>query len=555
MSRYSEHINERVTPQTSKARPDQVENAAGGFVFAVDKWTRLDRFLILGAEGGTYYVDEKKLTIENAAAVRQCIAEDGVRTVDRIVSISEAGRAPKNDPAIFALALCAAAKDAKTRQAAMAAIPRVCRIGTHLFHFAQDVTALRGWSRGLRSAVGRWYTNRSLPSLALQVIKYQQRDKWSHRDLLRLAHPKGPHNAVYRWVTAGANMEKPTKKGPGYKLEDLPRIIQAFEAIHAPGMTVKEAVKLIVDHGLPHECVPNELKNDPKIWDALLIDMGITAIIRNLGKMTAVGLMNPMSAATILVTQRLGSLEVLKNGRVHPMSILLALTTYAAGQGVKGKLVWQPAREIVDALDEAFYLSFATIEPTGQNHLLALDVSGSMGSTIGDTHLSCRVASAAMAMVTARTEKNWHCVAFTAGAHGHGGAWGGGPSSLTPLTISPKQRLDDVVRTTSHLSMGGTDCALPMLYAAGSDLEIDTFIVYTDNETWAGKIHPYQALKAYRDKMGRPAKLIVVGMTSSGFSIADPNDAGMLDVVGFDASAPAVMADFTRGLDEPNGRG
>jgi 60 kDa SS-A/Ro ribonucleoprotein len=31
------------------------------------------------------------------------------------------------------------------------------------------------------------------------------------------------------------------------------------------------------------------------------------------------------------------------------------------------------------------------------------------------------------------------------------------------------------------------------------------------------------------------------------FSIADPDDAGMLDVVGFDAAAPAVIADFTRG--------
>jgi 60 kDa SS-A/Ro ribonucleoprotein len=39
----------------------------------------------------------------------------------------------------------------------------------------------------------------------------------------------------------------------------------------------------------------------------------------------------------------------------------------------------------------------------------------------------------------------------------------------------------------------------------------------------------------------------VVGMTATEFTIADPSDAGMLDVVGFDAAAPAVMADFSRG--------
>jgi 60 kDa SS-A/Ro ribonucleoprotein len=45
-------------------------------------------------------------------------------------------------------------------------------------------------------------------------------------------------------------------------------------------------------------------------------------------------------------------------------------------------------------------------------------------------------------------------------------------------------------------------------------------------------------------KTGISAKLIVVGMVSNGFSIADPADAGMLDVVGFDTAAPAFMADF-----------
>ena len=50
-----------------------------------------------------------------------------------------------------------------------------------------------------------------------------------------------------------------------------------------------------------------------------------------------------------------------------------------------------------------------------------------------------------------------------------------------------------------------------------------------------------------REKTGIPAKLVVVGMIASGFTIADPTDTGMLDVVGFDTTVPAVMADFARG--------
>jgi len=73
---------------------------------------------------------------------------------------------------------------------------------------------------------------------------------------------------------------------------------------------------------------------------------------------------------------------------------------------------------------------------------------------------------------------------------------------------------------------------------------IDVFCVYTDSETWAGEIHPIQALNRYRGTMGIGAKLVVIGMTSNGFTIADPNDAGMLDVVGFDTATPSIIADF-----------
>ena len=142
-------------------------------------------------------------------------------------------------------------------------------------------------------------------------------------------------------------------------------------------------------------------------------------------------------------------------------------------------------------------------------------------------------ASAAMALVTAAVEKHVHIVGFSTG--------------LIPLAISARQRLDDVLRTMQGHTYGATDCAQPMLYAFDKGLKIDTFVVYTDSETYFGQIHPVEALRRYRAKSGIPAKLIVVGMTSNGFSIADPNDAGMMDIVGFDSATPGVMSDFIRG--------
>ena len=125
--------------------------------------------------------------------------------------------------------------------------------------------------------------------------------------------------------------------------------------------------------------------------------------------------------------------------------------------------------------------------------------------------------------------------------------FGWGADGLTPVPISPRQRLDDAVKSVSELPFGGTDCALPMLYAQAHKREIDTFVIYTDSETWAGDVHPAQALRDYRQASGIDARLVVVGMVSNGFSIADPADPGMLDVVGFDTTTPQLISDFARG--------
>src|SRR5215472_9528338 len=94
----TKYLNLKKTPQNQPIPgAAQVLNSAGGFAFGVDCWTRLDRFLILGSEGGSYYASERKLTLENASAVADCIDSDGLRVVNRVVEISDAGRAPKND--------------------------------------------------------------------------------------------------------------------------------------------------------------------------------------------------------------------------------------------------------------------------------------------------------------------------------------------------------------------------------------------------------------------------------------------------------------------------
>ncbi len=157
MSYLKRHRTRRVPQWEPLPETGQVPNSAGGFAWEVDEWTKLRRFLVLGSEGGSYYASEKALTQKSAKAVAKCVAADGRRAVREIVRVSTEGRAPKNDPAIFALALAAGSNEEATRKAALEALPDVCRTSTHLFQFATFVEGFRGWGRSLRRAVGRWY--------------------------------------------------------------------------------------------------------------------------------------------------------------------------------------------------------------------------------------------------------------------------------------------------------------------------------------------------------------------------------------------------------------
>jgi 60 kDa SS-A/Ro ribonucleoprotein len=123
----------------------------------------------------------------------------------------------------------------------------------------------------------------------------------------------------------------------------------------------------------------------------------------------------------------------------------------------------------------------------------------------------------------------------------------GYPACVSDFPLYKRMTIAQATNAANQMRMGGTDCALPMLWATKNKLSFDAFVVMTDSETWQGSIHASQALRSYREAMGIDAKLIVMGLVSNAFSIADPNDLGSLDVVGFSADVPLVMNSFVGG--------
>ncbi|ADV67305.1 RNA-binding protein Rsr [Deinococcus maricopensis] len=528
MKNYLNAITPQARTQRERLDPNQQKNHAGGFVYAVSDEMRLTRFLVLGTDGGTFYASERDHTVKATDFLRTFAQLDGARMVQVILDVVRAGRAPKMDPALLALALVAKTGSLEARKAAWDALPEVARTGTMLLHFLAFAQGLGGWGRLTRRGVARVYEDAPIEKLALWAVKYKARDGWSQADALRLAHPKttdAVRNAVFRFMVDGVLADA---------TDPALRVIEG----HVKALAVSadaDAAALMHEYGLPIEAIPTPARG-PRVYRAAMRTNGLTWLMRNLGNLSRVGVLTPNDTATLQeVVARLTDPAALRKGRIHPIDALKARLVYASGRGVRGKGEWLTVPRVVDALETAFYTSFGHVQRADKRFLLGIDVSGSMtwGTVAGVPGLSPNVAASAMSMVTARTEPFTLTMGFTDG--------------FRNLGITPADTLDAAMRKTQAASFGATDCAQPMLWARQHKIEVDTFVVYTDNETWAGAVHPKVALDQYRQATGIPARLVVVGMTATQFTIADPNDAGMLDVVGFDSAAPGIMSAFARG--------
>jgi hypothetical protein len=290
---------------------------------------------------------------------------------------------------------------------------------------------------------------------------------------------------------------------------------------------------------IQREHLPTELLNTPQIWDTLLSGMGMTALVRNIGKLSQVGVASTRSADII---RMLTDPKLVKDSKIHPLQVLIGMKTYSQGKGDLGSMTWTPNSYITTALSTTFRQAFGNITSTGKRFMIGLDVSGSMSMCMcaGAKNITPREGSVAMAMMTLHAEgaENVHVYGFSNIFYNFNGK------------IRPEMTIQDAIRATD-VPFGATDCALPMTEALKmyhqSRIVFDVFCVYTDNETYAPTIHPQVALEQYRKATGVDAKLIVVGMVANQLTIADPKDKNTLNLAGFDTATPELISMFVRG--------
>lgn len=494
-----------------------VRNNAGGYGFKLSPWERLNRFLVLGSEGGTYYVGERTLTEQNAQGAIACIKENGPRVVELARRVNVENLAPKTDQQLFVLALCMRHGDQATKNAVTVAAPSVLRTGTHLLHFADMLNGLGGWNRSKRRIITRWLTNNSADFVAFQALKYQSRDGWSMKDVLRVSHPKAPyapHAAVYDWICGREGRRK-----------DWPDTLEEYAIMRSSLEEMKvEAVLSGIDAGLPREALPTEYLRDLRVSRALLPTMGIHALLRNLGALTESEVLADVEHS-LMVADRVRNRGAMQRARVHPFAILLAALVYGQGHGFRSSKTWSPVRQVLEALDDAYETAFEWNTPTKRRLLVGIDISGSMSMECQGTPIPAHLAAAAMALTIARAEPFSTVVQHDTEVR-----------QVVPITRRSK------VSGLSGAHGGGTDLSAPIRWAYDNG-EFDAIVILTDNESWAANIHWATVLAEYRRKVPN-CKLIVAAMAANHASIVDPDDPLQLGCAGLDANLPSIINNF-----------
>lgn len=668
--------NRATIPQTCKLDINQVLNYSGGYVWQLSPLEHVNRYLVMGGakDMGNYYMQAEKVSHECALSVLQMIRNPDpsqfVQLCDLLKAVSVGGRAPKQEPILLSLAAAIVfANSPEEKRIAFETLKVCIRIPTHAFMLAGFVRDLsmakavnrgKGWGTGFRRAMSHYYISHTGRDLAYHMTKYQNREGWTHADMIRMLHvdpttladdgarlmfdyvmmkyarkSKTPSDKTlatlaskkvvmlpnqFKAMTKAEFVQKlntietpqipttasitslstavpkpgaqvATKVGgfvsaltsmmPSFKpataataaaavkqqdkdddslviisddeegscsktkrnmtqLQQVAHFLKHLNALHDAGENkdVPLACALIRSGRLVREHVPTALFGSKEIWATLLETMPMEALLRNLGKLTQIGVVADKYKE---IAARFSNQEEVIKARIHPIKVLIASKVYRIGHGDLGSLSWTPNMFVLVAMTQLYKLSYGTITPTGKRIMVALDVSGSMSSPVlGSKILTCRDATIAMALLYLETEKNVNVVAFSDG--------------LTDLSVPFSRNqltrgmtIDQALSATSGMAFSGTDCVLPIKHAIEKKLHVDAFIIMTDNETYAPNEHPQSALVRYRALTGIQAKLIVIGMTGNCFTIADPNDKNTLNLAGFDTSTPEIASMFLRG--------
>lgn len=470
--------------------------------------------LLTNTLGQTFYASVRELLAEAEAVHAEMIAKDPAFAA-RAISFARNRGFMRTQP-IFALSMLAKSEGTHFERAFM----EIIRTPTDLADFTTIMKSKRNGEGGRRvkRVAGKWLVENLSEYWA---IKYGA-DKdggYSLRDLLQVYHPQaGRRLPLFDYIMGRFKFET-RQEGEKVHLDvhgegmfDLEKVA-AHEALkHA--QTDAQKIAAITRGRLPHEVVTPHASS-PAVWEALVPQMPIFALVKNLATIERHGIMDKVRDHVVGL---LSNAEAVKKSKILPFRFVEA-EKHVSDARVK------------DALRDAVELSFENVPDVPGRTAVMLDISGSMGDSATGSGGPSRLDVGALFAVTLMKK-----------------AGGNGKMFLfdTRLMNFAVSMRDSVLTQARNIRpAGGTDTSLPVEYIRANKEKYDNIILITDEQQNAGT--PFiDVLSRYRREVNAKVKTFILDVAPYQGSLA-PSDPLTWYLYGFSDQALSFISMAAKG--------
>ncbi|KAI7264505.1 hypothetical protein KC345_g8788 [Hortaea werneckii] len=375
----------------------------------------------------------------------------------------------------------------------------VVRIPSDLTDF---LTVMKGLGRGEGGRAVKRQVNLFLGRISeYWAIKYNGRGRgYSLGDAIATAHPKPAdlkQQALFRYL-----------RSQEANLSLIPQV-EALEQLKRAGSEA-EQLSWIETGKLPHEVVTGAVKPTKAVWEVLLLQMPVFALLRHLNTLDRAGVFESRHNLALAV-ERLTDQRVLKKSKILPFRFVKAF------QQLKHPV-------LRDALRNAVEYTFDNLPDLEDQTAIFLDISGSMDGEY------LQIGSVFALALYKKTQGNSLFWLFD-----------------TVVEDAKPSRVDSILSQAERIhARGGTDTGAPVRKLISERRKVDQIVMITDEQQNSGSPF-YEALQRYRAKVNPHVKAYIIDISPYRNAMVPQQDHNIYYIYGWSDTVLSYIAQTAKG--------
>ncbi|KAJ8972271.1 hypothetical protein NQ317_018298 [Molorchus minor] len=200
-----------------------------------------------------------------------------------------------------------------------------CKSDKDFFDFIKFVSSFRDLKKKSKlphtvgKAVRKYYGMKSPMGLAGSYARYNSYHRWTHKDLIKLAHVQSPSHCGNK---KDVNIDEDTERAL-----DLIKKCETLRKTTDP----KIALPLIFECNATINQIEPALRKSAEVWNATLPNMSLIEILQSLPKLYKLGFLKRDTPTQALINETLTNTEGIEISRIHPIEVFIFMKLFEKG--------------------------------------------------------------------------------------------------------------------------------------------------------------------------------------------------------------------------------